>query len=226
MLSEVITIAAVILARIGIQTSGSSSPPPAIVELLLLGCLGFAVYSLATRISRRRAETLARGGWWGFDAYLLELLTPLAIAFGLALAVWTINRAELGQKLGGYGAVLVLLLVTSVGVKLVTETTLYAKIGGEPSPRQDHAKRLVGPLAGSAKLRYTLGIFGGIILPLAAQLLAGGAKNIPPTVAAGPSAVMAVLALVCLVPGELLERRLFWRAQFGHEEAQKAQHVA
>ena len=218
MLSEVITIAAVILACIGIQTSGVSEPPLVITELLLLGCLGFAVYSLATRIGRRRAETLSRGGWWGYDASLLELLTPLALAFGVALAVWSINRAELGQKLGGHGAVLVLLLVSTVGVKLVIETTLYAKIGGEPSPRQEYAKRLVGPLAGKAKLRYTLGIFGGIILPLAAQLLAGGAKNIPPTVAAGPSAVMAVAALLCLVPGELLERRLFWQAQFGHEE--------
>ena len=218
MLSEVITIAAVILARIGIQTSSASEPPSPLVEMLLLGCLGFAVYSLATRIGKRRAETLARGGWWGLDAYLLELLTPLALAFGLALAVWTINRAEVGAKLGGHGAVLVLLLITTVGAKLVIETMLYAKLGGEASPRQDYAKRLVGPLARSAKLRYTLGVFGGIILPLAAQLLAGGAKNIPPTVAAGPSAVMAVAALLCLVPGELLERRLFWRAQFGHEE--------
>jgi hypothetical protein len=225
MLSEVITIAAVLLARIGIQTSGASAPASPLVELLLLGCLGFAVYSLATRISRLRAETLARGGWWGFDAYMLALLTPLALAFGLALAVWAINRAEVGAKLGGHGAILVLVLVTLVGVKLVIETTLYAKIGGEPSPRQDYAKRLVGPLSRLTKLRYTLGIFGGIILPLAAQLLAGGAKNIPPTVAAGPSAVMAVAALLCLVPGELLERRLFWRAQFGHEEAHKAQEV-
>lgn len=219
MLSIVITLAAVILARIGIQTSGASTPPSTIVELLLLGCLGFAVYSLAIRIGRLRAATLSRGGWWGLDAYLLELLTPLLMAFALALAVWAINRAELGEKLGGHGAFLVLMLVTITGVKLVTETTLFAKIGGESSPRQEYAKRLIGPLAGQAKLRYTLGVFGGIILPLAAQLLAGGAKNIPPTVTAGPSAVFALLALVCLVPGELLERRLFWRAQFGPEEA-------
>ena len=87
MLSEVITIAAVLLARIGIQTSGVSAPASPLVELLLFGCLAFAVYSLATRISRLRAETLARGGWWGFDAYLLALLTPLALASAPTLAV-------------------------------------------------------------------------------------------------------------------------------------------
>ncbi len=222
MLSEVITLAAALIARIGLQTSGVAASESIVVEAVLLALFGYAIVSIGLRIDRVRRETLDRGGWWGWDAYLLELLTVLAIAFGIALAVWAVSRAEVGEKLGGHGAILVLMTVSLVAVKLVIETTLYAKIGGEPSPRQEYAKRLIGPLAGWAKLRYALGVFGGVILPLAAQLLAGGAKNIPPTIAAGPSAVLAVLALMCLVPGELLERRLFWRAQFGHEEAQKA----
>jgi hypothetical protein len=226
MLSEVVTLAAALIARIGLQASGVTAPESSLVESVLLAIFGYAIVSIGMRIERVRRETLARGGWWGWDAYLLELLTVLALSFGVALAVWAVNRAEVGEKLGGHGAILVLMTVSLVAAKLVIETTLYARLGGEPSPRQEYARRLIGPLSGWAKLRYALGVFGGIILPLAAQLLAGGAKNIPPTVAAGPSAVMAVLAIAFLSPGELLERRLFWRAQFGHEKAREAQEAA
>lgn len=222
MLSEVITIAAVFLARIGLQQSGVGVAEKWLAELLLFGCVMYVFGSNVFRGIRLEREALARGGWWGGDGWLLHILTMMSLGGALALAGWAWLCADAGQKLGSHGAVLVLDVVVLMAIKLVTETTLYARLGGDPSPRQESAKRLIGPLAGWAKLRYTLGALGGIVFPLAAQLLAGGGKNIPPTVAAGPSAVLAALALACLVPGELLERWLFWRAQEGgHEKAQE-----
>lgn len=211
LLIETITFAAVLLAWCGLI---QVTPP----EGATLGAIAVAVLSVGTwrmMARRRRADRerrIASGDWWGLDAAIRHAATPIGLGGCLALVVLATLRADVDARLGGAGSLLVLLVVITTAAKFVAETYLFAQLGGDPTPRQFSAQQLIGPMSGWAKLRYTLGAFGGIILPLGAQLLAGGAKNIPPVTDAGPPAVLAVVALALLIPGELIERRLFWRA--------------
>lgn len=216
---EALTVAAVLLGWCGLFTA--TPPEGATIASLLLALVTVGAWRLMLAgLGLARAKRLERGDWWGLDATLRRITTSLALGGCLALVVWATMRASVGAKLGGGGALLVLLVVVSIGVKLVAETYLFAHLGDEPTPRRTSAEQLNGPLAGWSKLRYALGAFGGIILPLGAQILAGGAKNIPAVVDAGPPAVMAGLALACLLPGELLERWLFWRAVGSNESSE------
>lgn len=210
-LLEVLTIAAVLLGWCGLFAA--TPPEGATVASLLLAVVTVGAWRLLRDgLIATRAARLNRADWWGLDAYLRRLATPLALGGCLALVVWAGMRASVGAKLGGGGSLLVLLVVVAIGAKFVAETYLFSQLGGEPSPRRTSAQMLIGRLTGWSKLRYALGAFGGIILPLGAQILAGGSKNIPAVVDAGPPAVLAGLALVCLLPSELTERWLFWRA--------------
>ncbi|MEO1495726.1 MAG: hypothetical protein AAFV43_01110 [Planctomycetota bacterium] len=155
----------------------------------------------------------------GWDIATRLRLRPVAIVGGVAFVAYTLWRASEGEKAGGVGALLVLFLVTVMGLKLAAETLLFSAIGGDPSPRQTVAKAMTGPLARLTTLRFVLGCFGGLILPLGAQILSAGAKNIPPVLEPGPPAVFACLALVCLVPGELIERVLWRRANAQEPDA-------
>lgn len=210
LLINTLTTAALLIAWCGLLTGSPIEGHflPAIVLAVLsvvqVGELIGAAHSAANR-------RLADGRWWGLDAAVRHVGTPVVLGGGLALAIWALVRASAGAKLGGYGSLLVLLVFVAMIAKLAAETYLFAQLGGEPSPRQASARALIGPWSFWSKLRYFLGAMGGVILPLGAQLLAGGAKNIPAVVDAGPPAVMAAAALVCLVPGELIERWLFWK---------------
>ncbi|MEO0529276.1 MAG: hypothetical protein AAF266_01735 [Planctomycetota bacterium] len=211
LLIETITVAAVLLAWCGLAQV--TPPEGATVGAIAVAALTVGTWQMMSR--RRRADRqrrLAAGDWWGLDAAIRHLATPLALGGCLALVVLATLRADVGAKLGGAGSLLVLLVVIAIGAKFVAETYLFAQLGGDPKPRQASAQALNGPLSGPTKLRYALGSLGGIVLPLGAQLLAGGAKNIPPVSDAGPPALLAAVSLLLLVPGELLERRLFWRA--------------
>lgn len=209
-LYEAALVAAWLLAVCG---RGVVTPPEggAVSALLLLGIGWWLWREVAARREADRGRRLSLGQWWGFDATVRHAATPLVIGGCLAVVVWASMRASVGVRLGGYGALLVLFTLTVMAAKLVAETYLFAQIGGDESPRQASAQTLTGRLSGWAKLRYVLGVFGGVILPLGAQMLAGGAKNIPAVTDASAPALVATIALVCLIPGELLERWLFWR---------------
>lgn len=146
----------------------------------------------------------------GVDVVVRRVATPLALAFGVALVAFTLWKAAGGEKAGGVGSLLVLGLVTTMGVKLAAETVLFASLGGDPTPRQEAARAMIGPLSKWSILRYALGCFGGVILPLGAQILSAGAKNIPAVLEPTAPAILVCVSLACLVPGELLERWL-WR---------------
>lgn len=211
LLIEAITVAAVLLAWCGlIQVT-----PPEGATLGAIAVAALSVGSWQMMARRRRADRerrTAAGNWWGLDAAIRHAATPIGLGGCLALVVLATIRADVDARLGGAGSLLVLLVVVATAAKFVAETYLFAQLGGDPTPRQASAQMLNGPLSSWAKARYTLGAFGGIILPLGAQMLAGGAKNIPPVTDAGPPAAVAVAALVLLVPSELIERWLFWRA--------------
>lgn len=211
LLIDTTTVTALLLAW-----AGAAVRPPeegTFVATLVLAALTIALgQMLAASVAAARARREERGEWWGPDATIRMVATPLALGGAVALAVLAGLRADVGVRLGGIGSLLVLLVVGSVCAKLVAETYLFAQLGGEPSLRQESAKLLNGRYSLIAKLRYLLGGLGGVVLPLGAQLLSGGAKNIPAVVDAGPPAVLAVCSLVCLLPAEMLERWLFWRA--------------
>ncbi|MEQ8848596.1 hypothetical protein [Botrimarina sp.] len=209
LLIESALVAAVLTAWCRLAATPAGQTDPAAGPILVVASLAVAAMLGARLVYSWKRRTLS-GGWWGLDAAVRQLATPVAIGAAGALAAWAVWRASEGEKLGGYGSLLVLLLVTASGAKLAAETYLFAQLGGDPSPRQESARALVGPKSLVAKTRYALGVMGGIVLPLGAQILAGGAKNIPAVADAAAPATLAVLSLVCLLPGELLERRLFW----------------
>lgn len=210
LLLESITTAALLLAWCGLATN--QPVEGRVIPVILLTALsGWHLHELLGSATAAANVRLGAGQWWGTDALVRHLATPLAIGAGVTLADWACLRASVGMRLGGYGSLLVLLLLIAVCAKFVAETYLYAQLGAEPSQRQASAELLNTRYSLAAKLRYFFGAMGGIILPLGAQLLAGGAKNIPAVTDAGPPAVLAVAALVCLLPAELLERWLFWR---------------
>lgn len=189
------------------------APPEWRVGGALLVAVSTVGVAWLLRLGLRTSKSGRSGAdaWWGFDAAVRRVATPLSLGGSAALVVWACQRAAYGAKLGGYGSLLVLLVVVATGAKLVAETYLYAHLGGDESPRQASAERLNGTLSSWAKARYALGGLGGIVLPLGAQILAGGAKNIPAVADAGPPAVLAAAAFACLLPGELIERWLFRR---------------
>ncbi len=108
-----------------------------------------------------------------------------------------------GRSLGLWAA---LATVAATAVKLRFESRLIAPLDDPaPSIAQRSARLLKGPLIGAWRLRRSLGIVGGILLPIA------WAATGPPMVA-GAGRVVAVLALVVAIAGELAERRLFFAA--------------
>ena len=158
----------------------------------------------------------------GLDAKIRRFATPVAIGSVAAYAAWSVFWATQGEKPGACGSLLVLVILISMGLKLAAETYLFSFLGGDPSPSQALAQRLVGPLARRTTARFLLGAFGGVIFPLAAQLLAVGAKHIPPVENPMPTAIASCLAALCLVPGEMIARRLYRReaiADSTHEAA-------
>ena len=151
--------------------------------------------------------------WDGLDASLRRWLTPVAIVSVLALALTAVWRAASGEKLGAVGGLLVLVVVVSTTAKFAAEAYLFSYLGGEESPRERSAQRMIGPLSRLTTWRYTLGALGGIVLPLGVQLLSVGARDIRPVTEATLPAVLACMAAFLLVPGELIERRLFALSQ-------------
>lgn len=153
-----------------------------------------------------------RGVDEGPDARLRDRAGVVAIVAAILLAGWSVGWAIAGEKPGVLGGLLVLTVVVAYGLKLAAETYLFSYLGADASPRQAAAQRLVGPLSGRTTLRFVLGGLGGVVFPLAAQLLAVGAKNIPPALDPTPAAVAACLTAVCLIPAEVMSARLLREA--------------
>lgn len=145
----------------------------------------------------------------GLAAAVRRRATPVAVVAVVALAAWSVFRAASGAKPGGVGSLLVLAVFVPMALKLAAETYVFSFLGGDPSPRQAIAQRLIGPLAGRTTLRFTLAALGGVIFPLGSQILAAGAKQIQPATDPTVPAVAACLAAACLVPGEILAKRLY-----------------
>ncbi len=181
----------------------------ALVYLICLLAIG--------RIGKSRVGALLGTRSWFDRTVLIQFIaTPIALGAAKMLAIWNLCRAWQGEMPGDVGSLLVLTLTIAMAAKLAAETYLFSWLGtssddpsGEAHIRS--AQLLSGDYAKLTMARFTLGILGGIIMPLGSQILASGAKNIPATVMSTPSVILAVGSLVCLVPGEILSRWLYYR---------------
>jgi hypothetical protein len=228
-------LAAACLALVGLAlTRGIGSKRRAVFAALLvvLGALSFATALPTSVVTALWVAALVAGGeavrgaieahasagrplWRGVAATLRQGLTPVVLGGTVALAIWGVTRSDSGQKLGDFGGLLVLFIASAGAAKLAAEASVFSSLGGEPTPLERSARLLIGPLVTATATRFALGALGGVILPLGAQILSAGAKNIPPAADPFPSVVAACLALACLLPAEIMERRLFYRAAVG-----------
>ncbi len=163
-----------------------------------------------------------KSGWAGFDMLVRRITTPAAISASVLLAVGAVMDAMEGERMGDRGGYMVLIVFFAMALKLLAESYLFSYLGSDPSPKQRAAQLMAGPYARLTGLRYGLGALGGIILPLGAQVLAVGSKNIPEAATPWPSAVAACLAVVCLLAGEAVQSRLFYRTAIAPIDAGEA----
>ncbi len=209
-------------AVIGLIVMGFASLPSKAAAWYAGGVVASAiVYFICSltvgRVGKSRVAALLGGRSWNDRTVLIQfVVTPLATGAAMMLAIWTFCRALQGQMPGDVGSVLVLVLTGSMAAKLAAETYLFSWIGTSPTDANGEAhlrsaQLLAGEFSRLTTIRFTLGILGGIIMPLGAQILASGAKNIPASAITAPSVILSVAALVCLIPGEMLGRSLYYR---------------
>ena len=151
------------------------------------------------------------GGWTGLDMLVRRVTTPAAISASVLLAVGAVMQALEGERMGDRGGYMVLIVFFAMAFKLLAESYLFSYLGSDPSPKQRAAQLMATRYARLTGLRYVLGALGGIILPLGAQILAVGSKNIPEAATPWPAAIAACLAVVFLLAGEVVQRRLFYK---------------
>jgi DMSO reductase anchor subunit len=147
------------------------------------------VYHATRRPFWHRRPTLAR------FAGTAMLLGPLVL---LVAASWGDARGI------GLGAAMAAMAVAAI--KLRGESTLLGHADDlATSPATRSARLLKGPLAGVWRLRRTLGVTGGVLLP---ALWMGLGRPMIPLV----GQAVAMLALTVATAGELAERVLFFAA--------------
>lgn len=193
------------------------------LDTLLVGSVvvNFVIYALCLFPSRhfgccRRSALRGERAWSDRSILIRYITAPIGLGACVVLAIWTYVNYQQGKMPGDVGTVLVLILVTAMAAKLATEMYLLSWTGvittdDSGASHQRSAKMLIEEYSRWTTLRYLLGALGGIILPLGTQILASGAKNIPSASIPGPSLTLACAAVVCLVPGEIIARWLFYR---------------
>ncbi|MGL4514246.1 MAG: hypothetical protein ACRCT8_14245 [Lacipirellulaceae bacterium] len=201
---------AALLVPLAALSFAPSALPAAVMTLLRVAAIVAGAAAVRGAINAHAAA--ARPLWRGVAATLRQGLTPVLLGGTIALVIWAVTRCETGEKLGEFGGLVVLFVASAGAGKLAAEASVFSSLGGDVTPLERSARLMIGPLVTATATRFALGALGGVILPLGAQILAAGAKNIPPTETATPSVVAACLALACLLPAEVLERRLFYRA--------------
>jgi DMSO reductase anchor subunit len=135
---------------------------------------------------------------------------PTALLVGLAAAFGWRGEA-LDRIMGEYGASVCVVVAALTTLKLAAEASVFASLASKQfTPLKRTALLMSGELGPTTLQRFAMGLAGGVVLPvvLAAPYLAkSGAGHNPLFVAAA-----AVLSVVLLVMGELLERYMFFAA--------------
>jgi formate dehydrogenase iron-sulfur subunit len=135
---------------------------------------------------------------------------PTALLVGLAAGVGWQGHA-LDRIMREYGASVCVAIAALTTLKLAAEASVFASLASKPfTPLKRTALLMSGELGPTTLQRFAMGLAGGVVLPvvLAAPYLSkSGAGHNPLFVVAA-----AVLSIVLLVTGELLERYMFFAA--------------
>jgi len=186
------------VARVAVAVS-----PPIGWMVALLGAVGVGCSAMLYHATRRR--------WWnisksGFKFYMTAAVLGVATSITTTFAALFNRSNELTPDVIQYGETMAIVLVTVTLVKLAGEATIFFHL----SDRREHdlkrsARLLSGELARTTVFRFSLGLVGGVILPLVSL------TSLEPSSSIG--AVMAsTVCLAALVAGELLERMNFFAA--------------
>lgn len=147
------------------------------------------------RTAIRFAATTAAGGVGAFA--VAALLIAVSLGDGVT-----------GETMRGAGRSLGLMLAAIVALKLAAEAWDFSHLRSSTlTDLKRSALLLRGELRSTARLRYALGLAGGIVAPLVVVGLGSG-----PAPSAVAGLAVGVPALVALVAGELTERRIFFAA--------------
>jgi len=160
----------------------ATAVPYAVLGWRLLGYL-VAVFGLAGVACSVQLYATTRRRWWRTSATAIRFGLSMAVS-GVALELWTTGERDLAAW-----------LIALMSVKLLWELTVLRHRRRDDDLGKT-AQLLTGELRPMLVARLVAGIIGGVVVPLI--LLTGV-----------PVALLGVLAVVA---GELLERRLFFTA--------------
>jgi Fe-S-cluster-containing dehydrogenase component/DMSO reductase anchor subunit len=207
------TFAALAVAYAGALWFGPARPGAAVDGLGFLvaavGAFGVGcsvmIYAVTGRAWWRTNRTALR---FALTAVACGLATTLATTLTGALA----RGGEVTARAAGEAAVpLALLVAAVVGLKLAWEGAFLLRVrrGGVPEDDLDRSARLLlGPeLGGLTRWRFGLGLLGGVALPLVVAVLCAA-----PDPSVGAAAMLAAVATIGVVAGELCERAGFFAA--------------
>lgn len=192
---------------------GKGIPSEAVTKSLHDG-LGAAVSltGLITILCSTMLYAATRRVWWRASYCGPRFfLSALVQGFAVALLAATGGQAAGGAVDIGQLSLLRWGLVGSSVVKLSLEASVFTHLRrGQITDLKRTALLMRGELASRTQARFTLGVLGGILLPaLLSSLLTHGelAKG-----SAAAALVIASLACIAVIVGELLERSLFFMA--------------
>jgi Fe-S-cluster-containing dehydrogenase component/DMSO reductase anchor subunit len=167
-----------------------------------VGC-SVMIYAVTGRAWWRRNRTALR---FALTAAGCGLATTLATSLAGALA-----RGGDAPARAAAAVPLALMVAGVVGLKLAWEGAFLLRIRGRGAPEDDldrSARLLLGPeLGGLTRWRFGLGLLGGVALPLVVAALCAA-----PGPSIGAAAILAAVAALGVVAGELCERAGFFAA--------------
>jgi Fe-S-cluster-containing dehydrogenase component/DMSO reductase anchor subunit len=195
-----------VLAAADALALGLGAPPPVLLALelavLLAGGVGLACSTMIYAVTGRR--------WWRWRTTAAKFVLGAASSGASFSVVVAASAAAVAPGAVASSAVhgLLVIVVAAGLAKLGAEAAVLTHLADPSSNELSRTARLLaGPLRGVTRARFALGLAGGLVLPL----VEWGLWSEPPR-PAGWAIATAVVAMACVVAGELAERRTFFTA--------------
>jgi DMSO reductase anchor subunit len=158
-----------------------------------------------------------RRPFWNLPRTALKFtLTSALLGLPTALLVWLaaaicLEELTVERVMAEFGAAICLTIALLAFFKLLAELAIFASLTSRQfTPLKRTASLLVGDLSRVTFLRFACGITGGLILPV---ILAGRHfAHAAPEPSAPLVVSAAIVSLILLIAGELLERYMFFAA--------------
>ncbi|MBW3556286.1 MAG: dimethyl sulfoxide reductase anchor subunit [Actinobacteria bacterium] len=179
---------------------------------LLLGILVSGVGMAAVGCSVMVYAVTSRSWWSARRTATKFTLTSVVAGLATVIVTSTISAMALGPGAKAALAVVIpplaLILAATSTTKLVWEALfLLHRRDRETSDHKRTALLLTRDLATSTRARFAAGVLGGTVIPLALAGLARADQGSPALLV-----LAALLGLMCVVGGELIERSQFFQA--------------